>query len=354
MVQLGADVEQLDGLARTFRTEGARLERSAASLRSLVGGVRWSGPDADRFRGQFGQGMSPQLVGAARALLAEAGSLTRQAAEQRSASSAGTGEAGAVGAGGGGAEAAGAASPAPFSDQVGGRDPRAVDLDLARMADNVYEPTAAVGNWRRLSGPELAAIGLRPGDLENPSGSGLRASVYESNGRYVLAFAGTNSGGDIGADAYQAFGLPTEQYHQASAIAQKASAAFGDNLVFTGHSLGGGLASYAALQTGRPAVTFNAAGLHDLTLGSTPGTFGPDDPDEARQRAANGLVRSYHVANEPLSSAQEGSGIDGYDFLPDAVGHRIELSEPGFFSKFTGHGISTVIESMERDQPWAR
>jgi hypothetical protein len=101
-------------------------------------------------------------------------------------------------------------------------------------------------------------------------------------------------------------------------------------------------------------VTFNASGLHDNTLGATPGQFGPASPAEARQRAENGLVRSYHVANEPLSSIQDGRGIDGYDLAPDAVGHRIELSEPSIVSKATGHGAETVIERMENDRPWAR
>jgi hypothetical protein len=40
----------------------------------------------------------------------------------------------------------------------------------------------------------------------------------------------------------------------------------GAPLTFTGHSLGGGLASLAALVSGSDAITFNAAGLSDITL----------------------------------------------------------------------------------------
>jgi hypothetical protein len=104
MAQLGADVEQLDRLARTFDTEATRLERSASTLRSLVASVTWMGPDAGLFRGQFNQGMSQQLVAAARALHEEARHVSLQATQQRVASDDGTGVgAGAgVGAGGGG------------------------------------------------------------------------------------------------------------------------------------------------------------------------------------------------------------------------------------------------------------
>ena len=78
MAQLGADVEQLDRLARTFQSEASRLERSASVLRSLVASVTWMGPDAGRFRGQYNQAMAPQLAAVARALTHEARNLTRQ------------------------------------------------------------------------------------------------------------------------------------------------------------------------------------------------------------------------------------------------------------------------------------
>ncbi len=106
MAQLGADVEQLDRLARTFQTEASRLERSASVLRSLVASVTWMGPDAGRFRGQYNQAMAPQLAAVARALTNEARNLTHQATEQRQASTdgigVGAGLGGGVGGGGGG------------------------------------------------------------------------------------------------------------------------------------------------------------------------------------------------------------------------------------------------------------
>ena len=49
-------------------------------------------------------------------------------------------------------------------------------------------------------------------------------------------------------------------------LAQQTSAAFGkDNVVYTGYSLGGDLATQAAITTGAPAVTFNAKGTDPAT-----------------------------------------------------------------------------------------
>jgi len=86
----------------------------------------------------------------------------------------------------------------------------------------------------------------------------------------VLAFRGTEPT-DLG-DWYTnlaqgALGpLLRTQYDQAAALADQVDAAVGGaDLTMTGHSLGGGLASAAAIETDRPAVTFNAAGLNVLT-----------------------------------------------------------------------------------------
>jgi hypothetical protein len=55
---------------------------------------------------------------------------------------------------------------------------------------------------------------------------------------------------------------PTTQYDVAHLVAEAAIRKFGlSNLVLTGHSLGGGLASYAAARTGARAVVFNSAGV---------------------------------------------------------------------------------------------
>jgi hypothetical protein len=234
---------------------------------------------------------------------------------------------------------------APFAAQARGREAQPVDLDLARLSSDVYDtPSEAAGvpGWRRLSPEELAAAGLRPQDLENGR-TGMRAAVYESNGRYVVAFAGTDplQPGDIGTDIAQGLGMETYQYQQAARIGDRARAAFGDDLAFTGHSLGGGLASHAALATGRPAVTFNAAGLHDDVMQGA-----GVDPDAARRHAEAGQIRSYRSGDDPLTGAEP--------VLPDAPGRRIELPDVGGPNPLDWHGIDGVVSGLERSQPWSR
>jgi len=89
---------------------------------------------------------------------------------------------------------------------------------------------------------------------------------------YIYSFAGTdftNVTGDGLNDIQQALGFNAQQYNQAvesSRILDQWADENNINLTFTGHSLGGGLANVAGLRTGRPALLFNPAGLHNNTI----------------------------------------------------------------------------------------
>src|SRR3546814_20059195 len=92
--------------------------------------------------------------------------------------------------------------------------------------------------------------------------------------------------------------METQQYNPAVELAKEAEVAFGDgNVVFAGHSLGGGLASAAALSVDASAVTFNAAGLSNETLRDL-----GLNPNAARSELADsGQVRRYVVNGDPLT-----------------------------------------------------
>lgn len=102
-------------------------------------------------------------------------------------------------------------------------------------------------------------------------GSMLCFAKY-SYGTYIVGyiFEGTNTNGtkDAGADLEQGLKGNTPQYAQALHNAKLVVSIFNNTirniakLYFFGHSLGGGLANAAALSTGFPAITFNAASLH--------------------------------------------------------------------------------------------
>jgi hypothetical protein len=213
----------------------------------------------------------------------------------------------------------GTAAP-DFDAQVRGTDARSIDMQMALISQDVYDPSSTgITGWTRLGDDQLTQAGIDPASLEDPS-TGFRAAIYQdANGDHVLAFAGSNDIKDWLNNAEQGLGLPAAEYNQAVAVATEAKAAFGNSLAITGHSLGGGLASIASLATDSATVTFNASGLNDSTIQR----LIPDgDAGAMKQQADNGLIRRYAIGGEILTGVQESTP------LPDAVGHKITLNDP--------------------------
>lgn len=137
----------------------------------------------------------------------------------------------------------------------------ACDLAYKAFQDDIYKfPDGR--NWKVIA---------RKTDM-----SGFQAIVLkpENDRRVVLAFAGTQmgyefrpdkTGGDLQTDLDQELGLIPRQYVLAANMAGEWRSKYGNNLVLTGHSLGGGLASYAGLYNKIPATTINPAPLAETT-----------------------------------------------------------------------------------------
>ncbi len=94
--------------------------------------------------------------------------------------------------------------------------------------------------------------------------SGFEASAFEYGGKIIIAFAGTNTNQltDLAADGLLGLGFTHPQLLQAAEFYQaiKNSADYaGREIVFTGHSLGGGLAAAMGVFFNRQAVTFDPA-----------------------------------------------------------------------------------------------
>ena len=88
MAQLGADVEQLDVLARRFDEEAQKIENTISLITSQVNSTWWQGTDADRFRNQWQTTHSSQLRNVVQGLTDAAGQCRSQAAQQRQTSGA--------------------------------------------------------------------------------------------------------------------------------------------------------------------------------------------------------------------------------------------------------------------------
>jgi hypothetical protein len=235
-----------------------------------------------------------------------------------------------------------------FANQVAGKDPQPeLDLQLSMMANDVYaadnpqtEQALVDAGWTRLEpspdGTSLVdaqgnGIPIDPALLS--TSEGFDAAIYQNEqGQYVVAFRGTDDwglspSGDADDNGLQGLGFETGQYRDAVALAEVAQQVFGEgNVVFTGHSLGGGLASIASLATGEPGVTFNAAGLSDQTLESL-----GFNPNAVRQQVADdGQIRRYIVDGDPLNAAQQDIPLIPLVNIspPNAIGHELRIDPP--------------------------
>ena len=206
--------------------------------------------------------------------------------------------------------------------------------ELALLAADVYNDIPAPPpGYRVATDADLARIGLGPQDLSSPQ-SAFRARVYLKDGvdtdSYVVSFRGSTDASDWKANAQQAIGLPSDQYARALLIGKALARHPDADVTLTGHSLGGGLASAAALASGRDAATFNAAGLSDATIRQAE-AIRTNAGDRPAPRIA-----AFYVRGEVLSAVQDGGdrvagaifgGIPGAILAdaPEAYGTRIGL-----------------------------
>jgi len=248
--------------------------------------------------------------------------------------------------------------------------PQPTDLEMAGLSSAVYN----------LPGTEGADLEAWEQDTKNwelveskNEKSGFKAAVFRHKDRpdeYVVAFAGTENLTDWKTNLVQGAGRNSEQYQQAVRLAQKYSDTPDGKVTFTGHSLGGGLATTASAVTGRPAVVFNPAGVHNNTFERF-----DVDREDFRQKAEAGLVRNYVVEGEILDRANGTSSprkalwslakgitdrFGGSEFvddkynasrdstmIPPSYGARITLPNQGR-NRFSAHRIGNVRDSMQK------
>jgi len=166
--------------------------------------------------------------------------------------------------------------------------------DRQRLADWSYKTKGAPDGWER---------------VQNYTGSeGFFAVAFRKKGTdtVVLAYRGTDSKQvkDWRDDAINASDAPTGQARDAIAVAKemaKDPRFSGRDIEYTGHSLGGSLASIASITTGRPAKTFNAAsvGGSNYLLATAAGGHGRSEKQ----------IVNYHTAPDILTNGQNVIGL---------------------------------------------
>jgi RHS repeat-associated protein len=223
-------------------------------------------------------------------------------------------------------------NPIHFVD-LDGREP--TPAQAARMAAHVYgDKVKLTGGWH----VSKRDFGLSKTDLNNTA-TGLKSQIYERTVKgkteYTYATAGTEaSWKDVGADVKQPLGL-SKQYEKAADNAKVISSVLGKTeLTFTGHSLGGGEAALNALVTDRKAVTFNPAGVSDITKFAE-GTWKTPFKSENK-------INAYIMLTDPLNAVQNASPV-----IPNANGNIHYLVPTDGSSIYNGHSINNVLKNFK-------
>jgi pimeloyl-ACP methyl ester carboxylesterase len=149
------------------------------------------------------------------------------------------------------------------------------------------------------------------------SSTGLEVGLYPygEDGQYYAAFRSSDNAWNNWRNNFgQGLGMRTAQYDQAVILGSQIWKATNGNVIFVGHSLGGGLASAAAYATGMRAITFNAAGLGSQYRIGTPGE-----------------IRAHYIRGDILTTFQR------WTPFPNAAG--MPIPHPGQRNPFSRHAI---------------
>ncbi len=240
----------------------------------------------------------------------------------------------------------------------------------AQMAADVYFEISRSKNynWKRVNEklpPSVKTI------LERNANTGIYGDLYErvtGNGKteYVFVFRGSEpKENDINNNLQQFLDGNSEQYSLASKIAIELVKEFGNGIKFVGHSLGGGLASLAALVTGASAVTFNAAGLsketkenHRLKEARINAYIVKDEIVHTLQKLRNGIqAEGNKIFLDPRTSLVEKALLQQtklaiYDIISlPLLPIHLAKTIPGYAIRIYRHRISTVLEILNKNCP---
>lgn len=214
-------------------------------------------------------------------------------------------------------------------------------LDYLEFSDDVYTAYRAPAGWSR---------------MENISySSGFYAALFTNGSKMVVAFRGS----ELGTSDWITNGIMIqeqlpEQYRQAIDLAlyvRNRYAAY--DVSYTGHSLGGGLSTAAAMTSGDPAVVFDSAGLANIVV------------DEIKsEHAARGLsgdtwlvnargITNYNMEGEFVSDSDRQQDADTLGATNQQYGTIYYLSDDRFTPLFlfdtplTRHFTFAIEEELE-------
>lgn len=151
-------------------------------------------------------------------------------------------------------------NPVFLIDPDGGRP---TPYEAALMAAKTYgdSPLKLAGGWKKTRDFTKNLLHRQSGYLANLYSRKINGKI-----EFAYVYAGTQDLVDGLNDLTQSIGLAT-QYQEAYEVSNLINKRYKNSeLTFIGHSLGGGLANFSALMSGRESITFNPAWISHATL----------------------------------------------------------------------------------------
>jgi len=207
-------------------------------------------------------------------------------------------------------------------------------LDMAMLSDCVYDrtpPSPCAPGWNPV---DPTSLGLNP---QNFSIGRFHSQLFRhgSSGRFVLVFRGTDQVIDLADSVGQIIGITPGQFSRAADIADRVRDRLalhhpGSTLAFSGHSMGGGLATFAAMHERDRATVFNPSAVTPLTAAFNRFTY----------FEANNHVEVVRVRGEFLSVLQSTMPAPG-NHTPIAKPHNLR-----FWDTVDAHYMTSVLDSL--------
>ena len=211
----------------------------------------------------------------------------------------------------------------------------------------IYRPDSRI--FGKDMNPTIVFRGSRAPEFPDGMGSAAKRAIMDGD------FSGVKNLSDWANNGAQGIGwMHSEYYKKAVEIGTAIKNSPAVNI--SGHSLGGGMASAASIASGKPAWTFNAAGLNPRTVEKYSGShIGNADK-----------IQAYRVDGELLTKIQEVNlweDLKSVNFYPPAfvAKEQISLAAPdavgikhtlpgGSGSLLDKHGIDQTIKLIEEQK----
>ncbi len=149
------------------------------------------------------------------------------------------------------------------------------DSDAASISDLVYHnprPNSANQGYK-------TDYNFIDSSGSKDSAEGFFAAAFKKDNVVIVAIRGTNSFSDNGESAFKKVkqfardmddninfktGNPMPQYEEALAFTQRIHKQYGNSVIVTGHSLGGGLAQLVGIKLGLMVISFDSPGVYKI------------------------------------------------------------------------------------------